>query len=59
MVTTTIESMHLIAILLRYVSKARAYKMVRDMDFEIADTTENASLRDSIKMAVEYLDEGS
>ena len=58
MVTTIAESMQLIAILLRYVSKQRAYKMVSDMELEIADKTENTSLRDSIKMAVEYLDEG-
>ena len=58
MVTTISESMQLIAILLRYVSKQRAYKMVSDMELEIANTTKNMSLRDSIKMAVEYLDEG-
>ena len=29
--------------------------MIKDMDFEIAETTDNESLRDSIKMAKEYL----
>jgi len=56
MVTTTTEGMHLVAILLRYVSKKRAYKMVSDMDFEIGDMTENTSLRDSIKMVRGYLE---
>ena len=56
MVTTTTEGMHLVAILLRYVSKKRAYQMVSDMDFEIGDMTENTSLRDSIKMVRGYLE---
>jgi len=56
MVTTATEGMHLVAILLRYVSKKRAYKMVSDMEFEIADSTENNSLRDSIKMVRGYLE---
>jgi len=56
MVTTTTEGMHLVAILLRYVSKKRAYQMVSDMEFEIGDTTENNSLRDSIKMVRGYLE---
>ena len=55
MVTTTTEGIHLVAILLRYVSKKRAYKMLSDMEFEIGDSTENISLRDSIKMTREYL----
>jgi hypothetical protein len=29
--------------------------MLSDMDFEIADTTDNESLRDSIRMVREYL----
>jgi hypothetical protein len=57
MVTTTAESMHMIGILLRYVSKQKAYSIVSDMELEIADTTENTSLRDSIRMVREYLDE--
>ena len=56
MVTTTTEGMHLVAILLRYVSKKRAYMIVSDMEFEIADITENSSLRDSIKMVRGYLE---
>ena len=56
MVTTTTEGMHLVAILLRYVSKEKAYQMVSDMEFEIGETTENNSLRDSIKMVRGYLE---
>jgi hypothetical protein len=55
MVTTASEGIHLVAILLRYVNKSTAYKMLSDMDFEIADTTDNESLRDSIRMVREYL----
>ena len=55
MVTTRSEGLHLVGILLRYMSKEDAVKMVKDMDFEIADITDNESLRDSIKMVSEYL----
>ena len=55
MVTTAAEGIHLVAILLRYVSKTTAYKILSDMEFEIADNTDNVSLRDSIKMVREYL----
>ena len=50
MVTNRAESLHLMGILLRYMSKKEALKMVSDMEFEIADHTENKSLRDSIVM---------
>jgi len=56
MVTTRGEGLHLVGILLRYMSKEDATKMIKDMDFEIADTTDNESLRDSIKMVSEYLE---
>ena len=55
MVTTIAESMQLIRILLRYISKKTAYKILNDMEIEVAKHTENVSLRDSIKMAKEYL----
>ena len=56
MVTTTAESMHLIGILLRYVSKQKAYMILSDMELEIADITDNISLKKSIKMVREYLE---
>jgi len=57
MVTTIGEGIHLVGILLRYLDKKTAYKMLCDMEFEIADITDNESLRDSIKMVKGYLDE--
>ena len=56
MVTTKGEGLHLVGILLRYMSKEKATKMIKDMDFEIAETTDNESLRDSIKMVSGYLE---
>jgi len=55
MVTTASEGIHLVGILLRYIDKKTAYKILSDMEFEIADTTDNESLRDSIKMVRGYL----
>ena len=55
MVTTTTESMTMIGILLRYLPKRKALKMVTDMEEEVANITENISLRDSIMMARKYL----
>ena len=56
MATTVAESMHLIAILLRHVSKRIAYKIVSDMELEIGDKTKNVSLRDSLRMTRKYLE---
>ena len=56
MVTTKGEGLHLVGILLRYMSKEEAIRMIKDMDFEIAETTDNESLRDSIKMVSGYLE---
>ena len=55
MVTTAGEGIHLVGILLRYMDKETAYNMLSDMEFEIADTTDNESLRDSIIMVRGYL----
>jgi len=55
MVTTIAESVQLIGILLRFLPKNKALLMVTDMEEEIAATTENVSLRDSIMMMREYL----
>ena len=56
MVTTKSEGIHLMAILLRYMSKEKASKMIQDMDFEIAEITDNESLKKSIKMVRDYLE---
>jgi hypothetical protein len=55
MVTTRSEALHLVQILLRYIKKKNALKMLKDMDFEIANNTDNASLRNSIKLVLKYL----
>ncbi len=51
MVTTNAESLHLIGILLRYLPKEMAWKMMVDMEEEVGMRTENISLKDSIRMA--------
>ena len=56
MVTSTAESMTIIGILLRYLPKRKALKMVKDMEEEVAKTTTNISLRDSIMMVRGYLE---
>ena len=58
MVTSPSEGIHIIGILLRHVSKDIALKILDDMDYEIADATENESLRESIRMVREYLRNG-
>ena len=55
MVTTIAESVQLIGILLRYLPKNKALLMITDMEEEVANNTENLSLRDSIIMTREYL----
>ena len=52
MVTTNAESLHLIGILLRYLPKEMAWKMMVDMEEEVGMRTENISLKDSIRMDV-------
>ena len=51
MVTTNAESLNLIGILLRYLPKKIAWKMMVDMEEEVGMRTENTSLKDSIRMA--------
>jgi hypothetical protein len=50
MVTTTPEAIHLHKIILDWCSPQVARSMLDDMDFYIADTTDNESLKASIKM---------
>ena len=56
MVTSKSEGIHIMAILLRYLPKDEASKMVQDIDFEIGEITDNKSLKSSIKMVREYLE---
>jgi len=55
MVTNKTEAVQLMAIVLRYLEKRDAQRMLNDMDFEVAENTENKSLRESIKMVRKYI----
>ena len=55
MVTTTPEAVHLHKIILDWCSPQVARSMLDDMDFYVADTTDNESLKQSIKMVREIL----
>tara|TARA_Y100001963_G_C6636138_1_gene378658 strand:- start:513 stop:686 length:174 start_codon:yes stop_codon:yes gene_type:complete len=57
MVTNRLEALHLVGILLRYLEKGEALTMLCDMDFEVAEITDNESLRDSIKMVRKFLEQ--
>ena len=56
MVASITEGIQIVAILLRYMKKGEALKMLNDMDFEIAEFTDNESLKKSIKMVRDYLE---
>ena len=56
MVTSKMESIHLMQIVLRYLNKEQAIKMLNDMIFEIGDLTENESLKSSIEMVRGFLE---
>ena len=55
MVTTASEAAQMIAILLKYMPRRRAISMLEDMDFDIGQHTENASLKKSIAMVLKFL----
>lgn len=57
MVATRIEAVHMVQLMLKYVSPYTAKQMLTDMDFEIAEVTDNESLRDSIKMVAALIDD--
>ena len=57
MVTNRLEAIHIVGVVLRYMKKSEALNMLCDMDFEIAETTENDSLKNSIKMVRTYLEQ--
>jgi len=57
MVTTTAEALHIMRLLLNYMTPKVAKMFIADLDFEVADTTDNISLKNSIKMVDEYLRE--
>ena len=55
MVTTTPEAVHLHKIILDWCSPQVARSMLDDMDFYVADITDNESLKQSIKMVREII----
>jgi len=44
------DAIHILSIILRYMNERLALTMLCDMDFEIAEITDNPSLKESIKM---------
>ena len=57
MVASRLEGVHMIQLILKYMSPYTAKKMLVDMDFEIAETTDNESLRDSLKLLLDLITE--
>jgi len=55
MVTTTGDAVHFMKIVLDWCSPKVARMMMDDLDFYIAETTDNESVRDSIKMVRELI----
>ena len=55
MVTTKTDAIHFMKIMLDWMSRQVARSMLDDMDFYIAETTDNESVRDSIKMVREFV----
>ena len=55
MVTTRLEAIHIMSIILNYMTPKVAKMMLADLDFEVAETTDNMSLKNSIKMVEEFL----
>ena len=57
MVTTRLEAIHIMSIILNYMTPKVAKMMLADLDFEVAEHTDNESLKDSIKLVYKYLNE--
>jgi len=55
MVTSRTEALHIMKILLDYMTPRVASMFIADLDFEVAEITENESLRDSIKLVRKYM----
>ena len=57
MTTNRLEATHMIQIMLKWCSPYVSKQMLKDMDFEIAENTDNESLKQSIKMVLALIDE--
>ena len=55
MVTTRLEAIHIMSIILNYMTPKVAKMMLADLDFEVAENTDNESLKNSIKLVNKYL----
>ncbi len=55
MVTSRTEAIHIMKLLMDYMTPKVAEMFISDLDFEVAEVTDNESLRDSIKMVREYM----
>ena len=55
MVTTKSEAIHILHLLKQYMTPRVMSMFIADLDFEVAENTDNESLRDSIKMIREYM----
>jgi hypothetical protein len=55
MVTSRLEAIHIMKILMDYMTPRVASMFISDLDFEVAENTDNESLRDSIKMVRNFM----
>ena len=55
MVTSRTEAIHIMKLLMDYMTPKVAEMFISDLDFEVAEITDNESLRDSIKMVRKYM----
>ena len=57
MVASRLEGVHMIQLILKYVSPYTAKQMLTDMDFEIAENTDNDSLKETIKLLLGLIED--
>ena len=55
MVTSRAEALHILKILGDYMTPRVMSMFISDLDFEVAEITDNESLKQSIKMVREYI----
>ena len=55
MVTSRAEALHILKILGDYMTPRVMSMVISDLDFEVAEITDNESLKQSIKMVREYM----
>ena len=55
MVTSKTEAIHILHLLKQYMTPRVMSMFISDLDFEVAEITDNESLKQSIKMVREYM----